>query len=493
MTVILRDQWFATGPDFTPHRADIAIAEGRIARIADAGTLDGPAIEGLDGTLALPGLVNAHTHGHANFARGLADRWTLEMSLVSGPWVSGPRDPEAIYLSTLLGALDMLSRGITSCYDLVLEGSGPTVEGIAAVAAAYRDAGMRAILCPLVADRTLFQAVPGLEAHVRAAVPGVAIGPAPETDALLKSLSDVLDRTGWVQGLLEPALSPTIATHCTPGLMTGARDLARAQGARLHMHVAEARFQARAARDLFGRPLVHELDRLGLIDARFTAAHAVWLEPDEQSILSDRGAQMVHLPLSNARLGVGTAPIAVARDRGSPSASPPTAPIPPTRSTSCRSRGRRRWPPAASAPARSAGSRAPMRSTSRPAARPPAWAGSAMSAASPRAWPRTSVSSPSRRYPERRGTTPSSKTLNGRVDVAATMVAGEIVVAGGRHRRFDAAGLAPQVERAFTRWLGETAALRAAADAVTPAVVDYVQSYGAGHAGGARFIPEAPV
>lgn len=493
MTVILRDQWFATGPDFTPHRADIAIAEGRIARIADAGTLDGPAIEGLDGTLALPGLVNAHTHGHANFARGLADRWTLEMSLVSGPWVSGPRDPEAIYLSTLLGALDMLSRGITSCYDLVLEGFGPTIEGIAAVAAAYRDAGMRAILCPLVADRTLFQAVPGLEAHVRAAVPGVAIGPAPETDALLKSLSDVLDRTGWVQGLLEPALSPTIATHCTPGLMIGARDLARAQGARLHMHVAEARFQARAARDLFGRPLVHELDRLGLIDARFTAAHAVWLEPDEQSILSDRGAQMVHLPLSNARLGVGTAPIAVARDRGL------TVGLATDGANSADALDLLQVARQATLASRGFGAR-PERWLSSPDALDLATRGSAACMGWERHVGRIAEGMAADlcflAFPPLPGAARHDaivETLNGRVDVAATMVAGEVVVAGGRHRRFDAAGLAPRVVRAFTRWLGETAALRAAADAVTPAVVDYVQSYGAGHAGGARFIPEAPV
>src|SRR5207247_3321866 len=43
------------------------------------------------GTLLHPGLINAHTHAHGNLAKGMGDRWTLELLLTAGPWISGGR------------------------------------------------------------------------------------------------------------------------------------------------------------------------------------------------------------------------------------------------------------------------------------------------------------------------------------------------------------------------------------------------------------------
>src|SRR5947209_20371868 len=36
-----------------------------------------------------PGLINAHMHGHGNLAKGMGDRWTLELLLAAGPGISG--------------------------------------------------------------------------------------------------------------------------------------------------------------------------------------------------------------------------------------------------------------------------------------------------------------------------------------------------------------------------------------------------------------------
>src|SRR5260370_25887548 len=94
--------------------------------------------------------------------KGVAEAWTLEASLTNGPWLAGTRDPETIYLSTLLGAIDMLSKGCTACFDLVYEFPRPTKEGFAAAPRAYADAGMRAVLAPMIADQSLFQSIPGL-------------------------------------------------------------------------------------------------------------------------------------------------------------------------------------------------------------------------------------------------------------------------------------------------------------------------------------------
>jgi 5-methylthioadenosine/S-adenosylhomocysteine deaminase len=315
--LILRNTAIMTAPDFVPEPADILIVDGVIgATLPPAAAVDAESCD-MRGCLAIPGLVNAHTHSHANLLKGLADRWSLEMSLVNGPWVSGRRDAETMYWSTMVGAVDMLSRGCTACYDLVYEFPRPSQEGIEAVCRAYADAGMRAVVCPMVADRTLYDAVPGLAAAVEAAGQGpvTAFGLA-DTGSILATLEGILARWPWDRERLKPALAPTIPMHCSDELITGSRDIARRYDAGIHMHIAEARFQAVAAHQRYGRSMIRFLDDLGVIGPAFTAAHGVWLDDTDFRILADRGSSMVHMPLSNLRLGVGVADVRTAREAG---------------------------------------------------------------------------------------------------------------------------------------------------------------------------------
>ena len=57
------------------------------------------------------------------------------------------------YLSAALSAAEMIRKGCTACFDLTLEFPEPSSDGIAAVACAYQDAGMRAVVAPMIADR----------------------------------------------------------------------------------------------------------------------------------------------------------------------------------------------------------------------------------------------------------------------------------------------------------------------------------------------------
>jgi guanine deaminase len=59
--------------------ADVVIDGDRIVAVAPDATHP-PDADQLDarGCLVVPGLINAHTHGHTHLVRGLAGRWTLE-------------------------------------------------------------------------------------------------------------------------------------------------------------------------------------------------------------------------------------------------------------------------------------------------------------------------------------------------------------------------------------------------------------------------------
>src|SRR5690349_15280353 len=133
--------------------ADIIIRDGHILAI---GAADMPAPEDAEvinasRRLLHPGLVNAHTHGHGNLSRSMGDRFTLELLLAAAPHMSPYVNVEEKRISAIIGAAEMLLKGCTACYDLFVEFPLPTEEGIAAVADAYAQAGMRAVVAPMMA------------------------------------------------------------------------------------------------------------------------------------------------------------------------------------------------------------------------------------------------------------------------------------------------------------------------------------------------------
>ncbi len=143
-------------------QADIVLNGDSIAAIVPPGAAGAAQRIDAAGRLIIPGLINAHTHGHGGLGKGIGDLWSLELLLNAGPWINGNRTDDDRYLSTLLSAVEMLRKGCTSCYDLSAMLPVPTVEGLHVVAQAYADVGMRAVIAPMVADRSFYQAIPGL-------------------------------------------------------------------------------------------------------------------------------------------------------------------------------------------------------------------------------------------------------------------------------------------------------------------------------------------
>lgn len=300
-------------------RLDLLVRNGAIVRIAAPGSIApaGAAVHDADDRLILPGLVNSHTHGHANLMKGVADRWTLEASLTNAPWLGGARDPDTMYLSTLLGAVDMVSKGATACFDLVYEFPRPTVAGFAAVARAYADVGMRAVLAPMVADKSLFHAIPGLldslPAELRETVARFALGGG---DATIAAVEEIAANKHALPNGISVAIAPTIPHHCSERFLRQCLDIAQRHDLRIHMHVAESRLQVLAAHMLYGSSPVRYLDRIGMLRPGFVAAHGIWLDDGDLDLLAGAGAAVAHVPASNLRLGSGVAHVRSMLDRG---------------------------------------------------------------------------------------------------------------------------------------------------------------------------------
>jgi 5-methylthioadenosine/S-adenosylhomocysteine deaminase len=292
--------------------ADVFVVDGRIAEIGPPGL---PASENAKllnatGKLIHPGLINAHTHGHGSLSKGMGDRWTLELLLTSSVWTYAGRTLEDRALSTKLAAAEMALKGCTACYDLNLELPAPTHRGTTAVAQAYADVGIRAVIAPAVADRSFFQAMPGLlealPVDLRSQASDVHLA---EPQSALATLKTISVHWPFDNDKIRLALAPTIPMHCSDDFLTGCSRLADEFGLSIHSHVAESKVQALYARQLYGGTIAAHLDRLGLLGPRFTVAHGVWLTSDDMRLLGNRGVAVAHNPGSNMRIGSGLADV----------------------------------------------------------------------------------------------------------------------------------------------------------------------------------------
>jgi guanine deaminase len=284
----------------------------RLAAPPDATRLDA------SGRLIVPGLINAHTHAHNNLIKGVIDNVTLELFLNAGPAMYLGRTPEEQYLSALLGAVEMVKTGATAAYDLFMRPPSPTIESIEAVARAYADAGVRAVVAPAVADLLFYEWVPGLmEALPDAMRRETEQRRPPRGPEILKVVREGLLRYhDMAAGRVRLAVSPTIPGQCTDEFLVGSKQLAEEFEVGLHTHLAETKIQALSGLRRHGRSLTRRLHDLGLLGPRFTGAHAIWLDADDIALMADSGASAVHNPASNMKTGAGIAPVAEMLARG---------------------------------------------------------------------------------------------------------------------------------------------------------------------------------
>jgi guanine deaminase len=294
----------------TADPADILIDGDTIREIGpvDMAVPDGTAKIDAAHRLIHPGLVNAHTHSHGNLGKGMGDRWPLELLLTAAPMLTGYRGVDDLRLSAQIGAVEMMLKGCTACYDLFFEWPVPTREGMSAVASAYAELGMRAVIAPMVADRTFFEAIPGLAealpAELRERVGALRLAPGATTIAAIR---DAFGAWPVDRALVRPAVAPTIPHHCSDDFILGCAGIARDFAVGLHSHVAESKVQAVASLKIYGKTQTAHLDDLGVIGPHFTVAHGVWLDPDDMTRLGDHGASVAHNPGSNMRIGSGLA------------------------------------------------------------------------------------------------------------------------------------------------------------------------------------------
>ncbi|WP_168990518.1 amidohydrolase family protein [Aureimonas flava] len=286
--------------------------KGQIAALlpADAVVPD-QADERIDGRrlLAVPGFVNAHTHSPYNLVRGSAPMLPLELWSLHASAGSERRTAREVEVSALLGAVEMLRTGTTTVLDHIR--IAPDIEGdlLDATAEAYRHAGMRAVIAPVVADKPLLETLPLDSADFGGEeVAGYAARPTLPARRQVEIVEAFAAR--WRDDpLVSVGIGPSGPQRCTPELLVMAEDFARRHETIAHMHVLETRAQAEMGRRLHPGGMLAYLDDLGVLSSRSNLVHANWLAKGDVERIAQRDAAVIHNPVSNVRLASGRCPL----------------------------------------------------------------------------------------------------------------------------------------------------------------------------------------
>jgi len=271
----------------------VDVEDGRITwvgRAADAPPSDDP-VTALSGAL-LPGLVNTHAHTPMSVLRGMGGDLPLMRWLQEVMWpAEGRLTASDVHAGMTSGCVELLRTGCTTSTEMYFF-SDAVIDAVTAV-------GSRVIFTPGII------AAPGWD----------RLGSWEEMrDDVSARIDDVGLRSGPGERI-ELGYGPHSAYTLAPEALASVAEHARARGALVHLHVAEAVEEDVAQRAEHGSvPAL--LDKLGVLDGRVLAAHGVQLSDDDIALLAARGAAVAHCPGSNAKLAAGIARVTALRRAG---------------------------------------------------------------------------------------------------------------------------------------------------------------------------------
>lgn len=312
-------------PDSDRHQPplrDVLIQDARIAAITAPDEAGGPVgTEVIDGTghLLLPGFVNAHYHSYDVLAKGMMEDMPFDLwALLSQPGYWGKRPKEELRLRTLIGGLECLKNGVTTVQDM------NTIvphdeEGLDTIIAAYEEIGLRVVLSLAVRDVAALDIAPFVAPDIPPEIAALVEGVPGDARAELSFVAAQIARIGHGRPTLHWAISPSGPQRCSAPLLEGLGDLASQHQLPILTHVYETRAQLAKARSSFpenGGSLIQRLADTGLLGAKTTIAHSIWITREEITALADAGASIAHNPMANLKLQSGIAPLTDLKEAG---------------------------------------------------------------------------------------------------------------------------------------------------------------------------------
>lgn len=230
------------------------------------------------GKLLMSGFVNTHAHSAMSLLRGYGENLSLQ------EWLNKRIFPfedkltgEAAYWGTMLAMAESLRYGIVSTTDMyyfaedmlrAIEESGT------------KNNYSRSVTC--FSDADLWEL---------------------ESAAEMKDIYERFHNTA--DGRIKIDMSIHAEYTSTPKVVKQMAEYTKSIGANMHVHLSETQSEHEECKAKHGMTPTHYFNSLGLFDTPTTAAHCVWLEPDDYPVLKEKGVTVACNPVSNMKLASG--------------------------------------------------------------------------------------------------------------------------------------------------------------------------------------------
>lgn len=259
---------------------DIAIEDDKIVAIGTVpdGFAPDHVIEGKK-QLAMPGLINAHTHMAMSLMRNYADDLPLMTWLSEKIWpIEAGLTPDDVYLGTMLSIAEMIRSGSTTFNDMYFE--------MEEVAKAVEISGVRANLSR------------GMIGN--------------DTEGLEKLENSRAFHEAWngkADGRIVVDIAPHAPYTCSDGFIKKAVSLSKELNTQIHVHLSESLFEVNESLEKYGVTPIKKMEDLGMFEVKTNAAHCVHLHDEDFEILKKHDVSVLYNPSSNLKLGNGFAKV----------------------------------------------------------------------------------------------------------------------------------------------------------------------------------------
>lgn len=275
MSVIIRGATILTqDASRQVRKGDILVEEGRISSLG--GEIRERAEEEIDasGMIAMPGLVNAHTHVAMTVLRGYGEDLPLHRWLEERIWpIEARQTPEDAGAAARLAFCEMIRGGTTAFAEMCLHDPRHVFE-------AAKEAGMRGIIARGLMD---FHS----------------------EDFRPRVLAEVERSLTYGGGLVLPSVSAHAPFTCSEELILKTKGMARKRGLKYQIHVSETRKEIFEVQKRTGMFPYEYLDSIGVMDKDSIFAHGGWLTKKEISLAGKNGLSVASCPVSNLKLATG--------------------------------------------------------------------------------------------------------------------------------------------------------------------------------------------
>ncbi|MEG2338634.1 MAG: amidohydrolase [Clostridium sp.] len=268
------------------NNTDIGIDNGKIVFIGENSDFKADKI--IDGSekVAMPGLINAHTHIPMSLLRNYANDLPLFQWLSEKIWpIEGKFTEDHIYWGSMLSIAEMIKTGTTTFNDMYffMEDMAKAVE----------------------------------KTGIRASLSRGMMGESAEGDDRFNELRSLYNNyNGACNGRIRVMAGPHAPYTCSDEYLASVMEIADELNIPLHIHLSESKGEVEDSYSSKGVSPIAHMENLGLFNRKTVAAHCVHLTEEDIDILKKHNVSVAYNPGSNLKLGNGFAPICSMIDKG---------------------------------------------------------------------------------------------------------------------------------------------------------------------------------